>query len=64
MALKYLKKSLEIDINSSNDLSSTAGTNLNICAILSHLGKHKKALKHCKVAISLLKMGIDNLNKQ
>ena len=41
VALKYLKKSLEIEIFSNHDKISIAGTHLNICAILSYLGKHR-----------------------
>ena len=54
--MKYLKKSLEIEIYASHDKVSIAGTHLNICAILSYLGKHKQAIKHAKVAIDLLEI--------
>ena len=63
VALKYLKKSLEIEIYSSNDKISIAGTHLNICAILSFLGKHKQAIKHAKVSIDLLEISRTSLQE-
>jgi tetratricopeptide (TPR) repeat protein len=33
---------------------NTAGTNLNICSILSKIGKHTSALKHAKEALNIL----------
>ncbi|KAL4450889.1 hypothetical protein ABPG74_011731 [Tetrahymena malaccensis] len=51
VALKYLQKALEIETISQNDFSTLSGTHLNICAILSSLGKHQTAIKHAKAAL-------------
>ncbi|KAL4494963.1 hypothetical protein ABPG72_015663 [Tetrahymena utriculariae] len=51
VALKYLQKALEIETISQNDFSTLSGTHLNICAILSSLGKHQDAIKHAKAAL-------------
>ena len=56
MALKYLKDSLEIEMQTEPDNLNLASNHLNICAILSSLGKHKKACAHAKQALALLKL--------
>lgn len=40
VALKYLKKALDLEIESDQDSMNIAGTMLNICAILSQLKKY------------------------
>ena len=40
VALKYLKKALEVEVFSLDDKASVAGTHLNICAIFSQLKKY------------------------
>lgn len=53
MSLKYLKRALDID-----DKSKEAETHLNICAVLSEIGRHTAALQHAHLALELLE---DNL---
>jgi len=45
LALNYLKKAVTLCENN-NEIEDTITTYLNICAIFSQLGKHKKALDH------------------
>jgi len=40
VALKYLKKALQIEIFTLNDKANVAGTHLNICAILSSMNQY------------------------
>ncbi|OMJ69071.1 hypothetical protein SteCoe_33307 [Stentor coeruleus] len=54
VALSYLQKALELEEESDNDSTNIASSHLNICAILSSVGKHEEALEHSKKAIELL----------
>jgi tetratricopeptide (TPR) repeat protein len=42
---------LLLELRTGKDESNIGGTHLNICAILSQLGDHSKALKHAKKAV-------------
>ncbi|OMJ84575.1 hypothetical protein SteCoe_14245 [Stentor coeruleus] len=53
-ALKHLKKACENEKKADIDNVNRAGTYLNICAILSALGKHKMALEESQKALDLL----------
>lgn len=53
-ALKHLKKACENEKKADIDNVNRAGTYLNICAILSALGKHKIALEESQKALDLL----------
>ncbi|GAQ80443.1 hypothetical protein KFL_000540190 [Klebsormidium nitens] len=52
-ALQYLEKALAIE-SVPGSMGNPAGTLLNICAVLSSLGRHEKALEHAQRAIRLL----------
>ena len=54
MALKYLKDSLDIEMQTELDNINLASTHLNICAILSSIGRHEQACKHARQSLSLL----------
>jgi tetratricopeptide (TPR) repeat protein len=53
-ALQYLQKALRIESRLGADGNSPADTRLNMCAVLSHLGRHQQALTHAEAALSLL----------
>ncbi|KAF0696618.1 Aste57867_12643 [Aphanomyces stellatus] len=53
-AIQYLEKTLKIESSISN-VENPAGTHLNICAILSQMGRHTRAAEHARCAIELLK---------
>ena len=53
-ALKFLKKACENEKSCQLDYANRAGTLLNMCAIYSELGKHKKALEQSLLALKLL----------
>lgn len=55
IALNFLKKALEVQSQPPVDLNNLAGTHLNICAILSNMNEHSKALAHSLKALNLLK---------
>lgn len=55
VALNFLKKALEVESQPPVDISNLSGTHLNICAILSTLNEHSKALAHSLKALNLLK---------
>lgn len=55
LALNFLKKALEIENKDPVDVNNLAGTYLNMCAILSSIGEHQKALDHSLKAMNLLK---------
>eukprot|EP01017_Pseudomicrothorax_dubius_P031418 TRINITY_DN4006_c0_g2_i7.p1 TRINITY_DN4006_c0_g2~~TRINITY_DN4006_c0_g2_i7.p1 ORF type:complete len:423 (+),score=97.76 TRINITY_DN4006_c0_g2_i7:58-1326(+) len=61
VALRYLKKALEIEIYTLNDKVSVAGTHLNICVILSGLKRHKDAIKHARLAVDLLELSRESI---
>mmetsp|Transcript_15288 Transcript_15288/g.35819 ORF Transcript_15288/g.35819 Transcript_15288/m.35819 type:complete len:1121 (+) Transcript_15288:150-3512(+) len=53
-ALSYLRRALNMEIDLQTDEVTLAGTHLNICAILSKLEKHDKAVQHALSALELI----------
>eukprot|EP00930_Biecheleria_cincta_P051552 TRINITY_DN3673_c0_g1_i2.p1 TRINITY_DN3673_c0_g1~~TRINITY_DN3673_c0_g1_i2.p1 ORF type:complete len:975 (+),score=173.46 TRINITY_DN3673_c0_g1_i2:123-2927(+) len=53
-ALSYLRKALKIEVSLQSDDVTVAGTHLNVCAILSKLDKHEKAVQHANCALELI----------
>merc|ERR1719409_257986 len=53
-ALQYLKKAQKIEERSMGKCQNPAGTHLNLCALLSQMGKHQEALQHSQMALQLL----------
>jgi len=60
-ALGYLGKALKIEVSLRTDDVTVAGTHLNVCAILSKLDKHDKALQHALCALELIQTRVDAL---
>ena len=56
VALNFLQRALELEIESDADNTNIAGSHLNICAILSFLSRHEEALSHAKKATGLLEI--------
>lgn len=54
VALSYLQRALELEIECNSDDINIAGSHLNICAVLSSLSRHEEALLNSKKAVSLL----------
>jgi len=52
-ALQYLRKAQSME-EKSQVCQNPAGTQLNLCALLSQMGKHQEALQHAQKALSLL----------
>eukprot|EP00163_Fabomonas_tropica_P006913 TRINITY_DN1650_c0_g1_i2.p1 TRINITY_DN1650_c0_g1~~TRINITY_DN1650_c0_g1_i2.p1 ORF type:complete len:291 (-),score=50.70 TRINITY_DN1650_c0_g1_i2:197-1069(-) len=52
-ALKALEKAVDIESKTA-DVVNPAGTHLNICVILSQLGRHNLALEHAQAALLIL----------
>lgn len=53
-ALQYLRKAQQIEERSHVPCQNPAGTHLNLCALLSQMGKHSEALLHSQKALQLL----------
>jgi tetratricopeptide (TPR) repeat protein len=53
-ALQYLRKAQKIEERSNGKCQNPAGTHLNLCALLSQMGKHQEALQHADRALKLL----------
>jgi len=53
-ALSYLRRALKLEVESATQEVTLAGTHLNLCAVLSKLEKHDKALQHALMALDLL----------
>jgi len=53
-ALQYLKKAQSIEERSRGRCENPAGTQLNMCALLSQMGRHTEALGHAQKALQLL----------
>jgi len=53
-ALSYLRRALQMEVDLNSDEVTVAGTHLNICAILSKLEKHEKAVSHALSALELI----------
>lgn len=52
-ALAYLKKTLRIEAML-DDVENPGDTHLNMCAVLSELGRHQQALEHARLALIML----------
>merc|ERR1719421_711947 len=53
-ALSYLRRALKMEVELHTEPVTLAGTHLNICAILSKLDKHDKAVQHALSALDLI----------
>lgn len=53
-ALQYLRKAQKIEERSMGKCQNPAGTHLNLCALLSQMGKHQEALGHAQKAVQML----------
>jgi len=53
-ALQFLRKAQSIEERSQGRCQNPAGTHLNLCALLSQMGKHPEALTHAQRALELL----------
>lgn len=53
-ALSYLRRALKMEVELNTHEVTLAGTHLNICAILSKLEKHDKAVEHALSALDLV----------
>mmetsp|Transcript_6339 Transcript_6339/g.15778 ORF Transcript_6339/g.15778 Transcript_6339/m.15778 type:complete len:975 (+) Transcript_6339:221-3145(+) len=53
-ALSYLRRALRMEIELKTDEVTVASTHLNICAVLSKLEKHDKAVQHALSALDLM----------
>ncbi|CAJ1396004.1 unnamed protein product [Effrenium voratum] len=53
-ALSYLRRALQMEMDLGTDEGTLAGTHLNICAILSKLEKHDKAVQHAMQGLELI----------
>ena len=54
VALAFLEKALEVELQTESDNINLAGSHLNICVVFSSLSKHKEALQHARQALALL----------
>lgn len=55
-ALNFLRKAQKIEERPNGKCQNPAGTHLNLCALLSQMGKHQEALQHAEKAIRLLEV--------
>lgn len=53
-ALSYLRRALNMEVELKTDDVTVASTHLNLCAILSKLEKHDKAVQHALCALDLM----------
>jgi tetratricopeptide (TPR) repeat protein len=53
-ALSYLRRALKMEVELNADQVTVAGTHLNLCATLSKLNKHRKAVQHALCALELM----------
>jgi len=53
-ALSYLRRALKMETELNTDAVTMAGTHLNLCAILSKLEKHDKAVQHALRALEMM----------
>merc|ERR1719482_2569539 len=58
-ALSYLRRALTMEVELHTDEVTLAGTHLNICAILSKLEKHDKAVQHALASLELMARRMD-----
>ena len=57
LALTYLQNALALELKLDHPMS-IADTHLNLCAVLSQLGRHTEALEHILLSIVLLQDGL------
>eukprot|EP00927_Polykrikos_kofoidii_P038485 TRINITY_DN32847_c0_g1_i1.p1 TRINITY_DN32847_c0_g1~~TRINITY_DN32847_c0_g1_i1.p1 ORF type:complete len:974 (+),score=195.45 TRINITY_DN32847_c0_g1_i1:63-2984(+) len=62
-ALSYLRKALKMEVELHTDQVTVAGTHLNLCAVLSKLEKHEKAMQHALCALELMSKRINETGK-
>jgi len=62
-ALSYLRRALKMEVELHTNQVTLAGTHLNLCAILSKLEKHDKAVQHALVALDLMNRVIGRAEK-
>ena len=62
VALRYMLSALNSDIKNKAPLSHVASTKLNICAILSILGKHLTAIEFALEAVTHLEHTLQELS--
>lgn len=62
-ALSYLRRALKLEVELQTDEVSLAGTHLNLCAVLSKLEKHDKAVQHALVALEKMNKKIAAADK-
>jgi len=60
-ALSYLRRALKSEVALETDDVTVAGTHLNICSVLSKLGKHDKANQHALMALELISAKLNDL---
>merc|ERR1719440_1811180 len=53
-ALSYLRRALKMEVELKTDSVTLSGTHLNLCAVLSKLEKHDKAVQHALCALELM----------
>lgn len=53
-ALSYIRRALKMEVELKTDETTLAGTHLNLCSILSKLGKPRKAVQHALCALELM----------
>jgi len=58
-ALSYLRKALAMEVELNSDGVTLAGTHLNLCAILSKLEKHDRAVQHALSALELMRQRVE-----
>merc|ERR1719230_612289 len=60
-ALSYLRRALKMEVELNTDEVTCAGTHLNLCAILSKLEKHDKAVQHALCSLDLMTTRVGNV---
>merc|ERR1719253_1738346 len=63
-ALSYLRRALKMEVELKTHEVTLAGTHLNICAILSKLEKHDKAVQHAVCALELINKLVSNTDPE
>lgn len=62
VALTFLQRALEVELQTESDNVNLAGSHLNICVVYSSLSRHKEALTHARQALTLLESVKDDEN--
>ena len=62
VALSFLKRALDVELQTESDYLDLAGSYLNICVVYSSLNKHNQALSCAKRSLDLLKRTKDSEN--